>query len=150
MQTSDRNKLYALWALAFVLTAIVLTSWLSQRSAGWPEFTPSDSYANWIIAGFSALGTLVSAVGVMMVYKSLELNRAAVDAAVAANTQTNELFFAESRPWIITENPKVSVNEVTGDIWFDLDAINRGKHGEETSHFCKASLAWRIFADRSR
>lgn len=129
MSRGNTNTRHALIALGMALLAIVLCAWFSQPefsqasingSTGYAEakqgqssdgsrtvaamelFNPwQDSYAQWIVAWVSIAGTAISGIAVLLVFKSLTLNREAVDAAVAANVQSRELFLAESRPWLI-------------------------------------------------
>lgn len=62
-----------------------------------------DSLAQWIMAGFTALATVVSAVAVKLVNDTLKTSRdassAAVNAVTAANA-ANDLMRQDQRPWV--------------------------------------------------
>ena len=71
------------------------------RPSFWETYTiPADTYAQWLMATLSIVATVVSAWAVFLVRNSLDLNRRATEAAVAANEQSRKLFEIENRPRI--------------------------------------------------
>lgn len=108
----DRRDRGALLALGIIVCGAVLAAWFghysdqpnrqpdtSQQetpsteqpppaSNPWPQFTPADTYAQWIVAFLSIIGTGVSVWAVILVRNTLELNRKAVAAAEHGNKQS--------------------------------------------------------------
>ena len=81
----------------------------------WPQFTPSDTYAQWIVAALSVLGTGVSIWAVVLLRGTLRVNRDATRAAinaVKAAEHSNSLALInaqiEQRAWLSFETPEVT------------------------------------------
>ncbi|CDX62383.1 hypothetical protein MPL1032_60036 [Mesorhizobium plurifarium] len=102
----------------------------------WETYTsPQDTYAQWIAAFSAALGLGVSIAAVVLVWRTLELNRVATDAAieaskaaVQANKDARDLFAVEQRPWLALKRPEISASLDRGEIslYFSIDAENIG------------------------
>lgn len=149
MSRGDRNKRYALIALGLALFFIALCLWIEkqyqyQENRGgdayqnysnnqygpaeghWlPEFSARDTYAQWIVAFLTIIATIISGWAVWLVYGSLELNRKAVDAAIAANVQSRELFLLENRPWLRIKSAKFNTfsDEYRGKVRYFVASI---------------------------
>ncbi|MBZ0163417.1 MAG: hypothetical protein K8H74_11970 [Notoacmeibacter sp.] len=74
------------------------------RPSLWETYTtPSDTYAQWIMACLSVVATGFSVWAVLLVRQTLDESRKSTDAAVSASkaaTRSNELARAEHRPWL--------------------------------------------------
>lgn len=108
------------------------------KPAGFWEIytTPRDTYAQWIASISGALGLGVSIAAVFLVWRTLELNRTATNAASAAavaaadaNKDARELFAIEQRPWLSIGRPEISaaINDGTVQVYFRTKAENIGE-----------------------
>lgn len=92
----------------------------------WPKFTPSDTYAQWIVALLTVVATGTSVWAVTLVRDSLKLTREATLAANAAAEIANRQFAAEHRPWLRTRRPVIQIDVEDGLIKFSLSPKNVG------------------------
>ncbi|MBM2711059.1 hypothetical protein JQK88_07315 [Mesorhizobium caraganae] len=106
------------------------------RPSIWETYTsPTDTYAQWI-AAISAIASFgVSIWAVRLVRDTLELNRAATEAAInasnasmEANRDAKELFAAEQRPWLSLRRPEISaaISDGSVQVYFKAKAENIG------------------------
>ena len=71
----------------------------------WSTYTtPSDTYAQWIMAIFSAVATGVSVWAIILVRDTLKASTDAVELAREANNLTREAMIADKRAWIAIES----------------------------------------------
>jgi hypothetical protein len=137
MSKTDRRDRGALVALWLALTAIVFVAWLSQPSGGSVahpdtnqienaqqddvarlvaairEFDPwDDTYAQWLMAAFTVVAAGISLAAVVLVNRSLELNRKATEAAVMAADAARDAIGAE-RAWLTSAGVR---NEFHSDV----------------------------------
>jgi len=105
-----------------------------QEWRHWAErlITLEDTAAQWLMAIFGVVATGVSVWAVLLVRDTLEVNRKATAAAVAAANaahETNELTRAVQRPWLIVQPPRIGeLTPVQNDFVDDVD------YGE--THYC--------------
>jgi hypothetical protein len=89
------------------------------RPSFWETYTsPTDTYAQWLMAAFSVLATGVSIWAVRLLRETLEATRDAVRSADDAVQVTQKAFEADQRPWI-----DVSIKADSG-IYFDDSGLH--------------------------
>ncbi|MEE9375732.1 MAG: hypothetical protein V3V04_05300 [Rhizobiaceae bacterium] len=97
------------------------------------HITPSDTLAQWIMAGLATLATGVSILAVILIQRTLRATAAAVDAA----SETNKIMRDDQRPWLVIEHKMVgdflsdesaSQDHTHWVRWsMDYDITNKGK-----------------------
>ncbi|MBZ9922241.1 hypothetical protein LB579_31685 [Mesorhizobium sp. BR1-1-7] len=99
-----------------------------KASGFWETYTtPSDTYAQWIAAISAAIGLGVSIAAVALVWHTLELNRAATDAAVKAtqaamraNEISEQTSVAQLRPYVVVDGIDCQYEAVASRIGMDV------------------------------
>lgn len=149
MSGSYRRDRGALVALGMALLAIVLASWFSQppNSANaqqkqpyasanqdsadrsetimWPEFSPSDTYAQWIMAILSLIATGISAWAVVLIRDTLVETRRAVSSADDAVEVTRQIGEAQVRAYLVCLSAKYHL--IKGGFMATLEIENTGQ-----------------------
>jgi hypothetical protein len=97
------------------------------RPSFWENYTtPTDTYAQWIMAVFSVAATGVSVWAVWLVRRTLQANADAVEQAKRAN----DIMQDGQRPWLAIQIPNVSIYSDDGTfpvVYAEVETTNLGK-----------------------
>ncbi|MBY3255597.1 hypothetical protein HFO09_07810 [Rhizobium laguerreae] len=142
MSSHKRNDLIPLTVFIAVLIAIVLVAFANQKQShpdrpidgdksdvsrlvrAIDKFDPwQETYAQWLAVCISAAGAMISWRAVVLVKETLEVNRAATNAAAAgveasieANRLTTQQVEVQSRAWISFDTFVLSFNGQPGEV----------------------------------